>query len=65
MIYFCILREENDIDEHLSKSIFESVPQLEVSTLISLYKNNLETNKDNTEVIKRLLELGIDPLQIK
>ncbi|XP_013775663.2 uncharacterized protein LOC106460501 [Limulus polyphemus] len=28
MIYFCILREENDIDEQMKKSIFEKIPTL-------------------------------------
>jgi hypothetical protein len=65
MIYFCILREENDIDVHLSKPLFDTVPQLEASTLITVYKHNLETNKDNTEVIKRLIEIGVDPLKIQ
>jgi hypothetical protein len=64
LIYFCILREENDIDTHLSKPLFDSVPGLEKSTLISLYKYNLEHKVDNTTVIKRLMEMGIDPLKI-
>jgi hypothetical protein len=59
------LREENDIDVHLSKPLFDTVPQLEASTLITVYKHNLETNKDNTEVIKRLIEIGVDPLKIQ
>ncbi|XP_070492597.1 uncharacterized protein [Chironomus tepperi] len=65
MIYFCILREENDLDAQLGKSLFEQVPSLESTTLISLYKYNAEHNIDNTDVIKRLLELGIDPRQIQ
>ena len=65
LIYFCILREENDVDEHLGKSLFEQVPSLESTTLISLYKYNAENNIDNTDVIKRLLELGVDPLKIQ
>lgn len=65
MIYFCILREENDVDAHLGKSLFDQVPNLESTTLISLYKYNSENNVDNTDVIKRLLELGIDPRQIQ
>ena len=65
MLYFCVLREENDVDAHLGKSLFEQVPSLESTTLISLYKYNSENNVDNTDVIKRLLELGIDPRQIQ
>ncbi|KAG5672010.1 hypothetical protein PVAND_002173 [Polypedilum vanderplanki] len=65
LIYFCVLREENDLDHHLGKSIFEQVPSLEAPTLISLYKYNIENNIDNTEVIKRMLDLGIDPMKIQ
>lgn len=65
MIYFFILREENDIDAHLRKDIFEVIPELEKSTLITLYKYNLEQNIDNTEVIKRFIEIGVDPLKIE
>lgn len=65
LIYFCILREENDIDAHLGRSIFDSVPNLEKSTLITLYKYNLEHGIDNTDVIKRMLQIGIDPLKIE
>ncbi|KAL7020607.1 hypothetical protein ACKWTF_011585 [Chironomus riparius] len=65
MLYFCVLREENDVDAHLGKSLFEQVPSLESTTLISLYKYNSENNIDNTDVIKRLLELGVDPRQIQ
>lgn len=64
MVYFFILREENDIDAHLNKGLFETVPQLEKSTLIALYKYNLENDIDNTDVVKRLIEIGIDPLSI-
>jgi hypothetical protein len=65
MLYFCVLREENDIDLHLGKSLFEQVPGLEAPTFISLYKYNVEHNIDNTDVIKRLLELGVDPAKIE
>ena len=65
LIYFCALREENDIDAKLSKPIFDSVPHLEKSTLITLYKYNLEKNIDNTDVIKRMLQIGLDPLKIE
>jgi hypothetical protein len=64
MIYFCILREENDVDKHLEKSIFESVPGLERSTLLGLYRHNRDNQLDNKDVIKRLLEMNIDPKTI-
>lgn len=65
MIYFFILREENDIDRKLERSLFESVPGLEETQMILNYKYNLEHNLDNKDIIKRMKELGIKPEDIK
>lgn len=64
MIYFFILREENDIDQQLERSLFESVPGLEETQLILNYKYNLEHNLDNKAVVQRMKELGVKPEDI-
>jgi len=33
MIYFCVLREENDLDQSIGESIFSKVPDLEIVML--------------------------------
>jgi hypothetical protein len=33
MLYFCVFREENDIDEELGKSLYDRVPGLKKSQL--------------------------------
>lgn len=65
MIYFFILREENDIDQQLERSLFESVPGLEETQLILNYKYNLEHNLDNKPIVQRMKELGIKPEDIR
>lgn len=59
LIYFCILREENDVDKELEKSLYERVPGMEQTQLILSYKYNLENNIDNSEIITRMKELNI------
>lgn len=59
LIYFCALREENDIDIELEQSLYDRVPGLETTQLIINYKYNRENNIDNSGIIKRMQELGI------
>ncbi|XP_073812609.1 uncharacterized protein [Musca autumnalis] len=60
LLYFCLLREESDIDLKLEGSLYEHVQGLEEVQLSMNYKYNKENGLDNTEVVKRLTELGID-----
>ena len=61
MIYFCILREENEIDEMMTRTLDESVPNVIEMTLrhqIAQYENmGLDTNslkeKLNEERLKK------------
>ena len=64
LVYFCILREENDIDEEMGKSLYERIPGLEQTQLIISYKYNRENNIDNGAIIERMKELGMDPKDI-
>ncbi|XP_061402528.1 uncharacterized protein LOC133338370 [Musca vetustissima] len=60
LLYFCLLREESDIDLKLEGSLYEHVQGLEEVQLSMNYKYNKENGLDNTQVVKRLTELGID-----
>jgi hypothetical protein len=57
LIYFCILRQENDIDQLLSNSLFETVPQLEVTMLMSSIEAHRMENLSTTQLEDRLKEL--------
>lgn len=54
LLYFCVLREENDTDLHLSKSLFERIAGLEEEQIRVALKGN-PSNKD--ELVNRLQEL--------
>uniref|UniRef100_A0A336MNF0 CSON002748 protein n=1 Tax=Culicoides sonorensis TaxID=179676 RepID=A0A336MNF0_CULSO len=60
MIYFCILREENDIDQKIEQPLYDTVPGLEQQNLIAMHKYNLENGKDNRGIEKRMREIGMD-----
>ncbi|XP_017464257.1 PREDICTED: uncharacterized protein LOC108357695 [Rhagoletis zephyria] len=64
LLYFCILREENDIDRRLEGNLFDQVAGLEEVQLTVNYKYNKENGLDTSEIEKRLSELGIDIKQL-
>lgn len=57
MIYFTMLREENDVDEELSRSLYSRIEGLEEYQLRLSLDYNKKHNRDNTDIIKRLKEL--------
>lgn len=59
MLYFFVLREENDMDRDLEMTLFERVPGMEETQLIINYKYNLENKIDNGPIIARMKELGM------
>lgn len=57
LIYFCILREENDIDEKLEGSLYDHVEGLEETQLILSYNFNKEHGMPTEALEKRIAEL--------
>lgn len=57
LVYFLYLREENDLDEELNKSLFERVPGLEQKQIELSIKYNREHGKPTDELEARLAEL--------
>lgn len=57
MIYFCILREENDIDENLAKSLYEKIPGLEEQQLYVVLRYNQEHGLETKDILARLEEI--------
>ncbi|EDW60809.1 uncharacterized protein [Drosophila virilis] len=60
LIYFCILREESDIDLRLEGNLYDHVSGLEEVQLTVNYRYNKEHGLDTKEQEKRLIELGVD-----
>ncbi|CRK90030.1 CLUMA_CG003755, isoform A [Clunio marinus] len=65
LLYFCVLREENDIDLEFEQTLYQRVPGMEETQLIINYKYNIENQIDNTEIIARMRELGMKPENIE
>lgn len=57
LIYFCVLREENDVDELIGKSLYDRIDGLEEAQLRRVLEYNLNHGKDTTAITKRLREL--------
>jgi hypothetical protein len=52
---------QNDLDRELETSLFDRVPGLEQTQLVVNYRYNQENKKDNSIVVKRMQELGMNP----
>ncbi|XP_030554344.1 uncharacterized protein LOC115757991 [Drosophila novamexicana] len=64
LVYFCILREESDIDLRLEGNLYDHVSGLEEVQLTVNYRYNKEHGLDTKEQEKRLIELGVDLAQL-
>lgn len=56
-VYFCYLREENDLDDLLRTSLFDQVPSLEEPHLVQAIKLMKEKGLDTSEAEARLKDL--------
>lgn len=56
LLWFCVLREENDVDQKLGISLFDRVPGLEKKQLELLLEHSRQEDKDSIK--KRLDELS-------
>lgn len=57
LIYFCILREESDVDLEFSKTLYERIKGLEKEQLLQSYRYNKENGLSVTDIEKRLKEI--------
>ena len=57
MIYFCMIREENDIDEELGKSLWQRIPPLREQSLQHEIRAGKLAGTDVSELEKELDEL--------
>lgn len=57
LLYFLVLREENDLDEEIGKSLFERIPGLEEKDLLAKISNAKSLGMDSKPFEKRLKEI--------
>nr|CAI5850056.1 unnamed protein product [Callosobruchus analis] len=65
MVYFCILREENDIDRELERTLYSRIEGLEEFQLKQSLEYNRQHNLDTADIIRRLRELEMEKRQQK
>lgn len=57
LVYFCVLREESDVDQEFNKTLYERIKGLEKEQLLQSYKFNKENGKEVFEIEQRLKEI--------
>ncbi|KOB69899.1 Uncharacterized protein OBRU01_07405 [Operophtera brumata] len=63
LIYFCVLREENNVDLEFNKTLYERIHGLEKEQLLQSYRYNKENGKSVDDIEKRLKEIEEDELK--
>ncbi|CAD0199152.1 unnamed protein product [Chrysodeixis includens] len=59
LIYFCVFREENDIDQEFNKTLYDRIKGLEKEQLLQSYRFNKEHGKSVEDIEKRLQEIEL------
>lgn len=57
MIYFCVLREESDIDQELNRTLYSRISGLEEHQLEVVLEYNLDRGLPTKEITDRLEEI--------
>lgn len=57
LIYFCILREESEVDKEFSKTLYDHISGLEEKQLELALEHSIATGKETTAIKNRLAEL--------
>jgi hypothetical protein len=57
LLYFCVFREENDMDEEIGKTLWQRIPGLEKQQLLLVLRYNEERGISTTDIRNRLAEI--------
>lgn len=57
LLYFCVLREENDIDAFISTPLYDRIEGLEEVQLRTVLEYNLNNGLDVSKITARLREI--------
>lgn len=57
LLYFCVLREENEADENLKKTLYDYIEGMEEKQLEMTLEHNSQMGKDTSAIIARLKEI--------
>lgn len=57
LLYFCVLREENDVDTSLKMSLYDRIEGLEEKQLELTLEEYIQSGKDTAPIKARLIEI--------
>jgi hypothetical protein len=57
LLYFCVLREENDLDDEMNTSLYHRIPGLEEKQLRTNIEYDRQRGKDSRQFEARLQEI--------
>lgn len=57
LVYFCVLREENEMDQSLRKNLYDHIEGLEEQQLEISLEHNIQMGKDTSAITARLKEI--------
>ncbi|XP_045448662.1 uncharacterized protein LOC123657123 [Melitaea cinxia] len=64
LIYFCVLREENDIDLEFDKTLYDRIQGLEKEQLLQSYRYNKEHGQSVEDIERRLKDLEAEEAKL-
>ncbi|XP_063361672.1 uncharacterized protein LOC134650669 [Cydia amplana] len=60
LIYFCVLREESDVDLEFNKTLYDRIKGLEKEQLLQSYRYNKENGLSVVAIEERLKQLEVE-----
>lgn len=57
LLYFCVLREENEADDNLRKTLYDYIEGMEEQQLEISLQHNMQMGKDTSAITARLKEI--------
>jgi len=57
LLYFCVLREENDVDEYIGRSIYQKIPPFREQVLEHKIKEGKQSGSNVGELEEELKEI--------
>lgn len=64
LIYFCILREESDVDLEFDKTLYDRIKGMEKQQLLQSYRFNKEQGLSVADIEKRLQEIELQEANV-
>ncbi|ENN77921.1 uncharacterized protein LOC109536667 [Dendroctonus ponderosae] len=64
LLYFCVIREENDVDKELDRSLYSRIEGLEEVQLRMTLKYNIDNGLATKDIVKRLNEIEKEKARI-